>query len=82
MFPSILLNSPAAEKRVVLSLIRKQLIGRRAYSDSVYFSKTKVIRSALPSISSSTVSSVSSSSPRHELTSAELARLAVEISAC
>ena len=81
MFTSFVLNSPAAEKRVVLSLLRKQLIGRRAYSDSVYFSKTKTIRSGPPSLSSSIASSVSSS-PRHELTSAELARLAVEISAC
>jgi hypothetical protein len=81
MFPSILLNSPAAEKRVVLSLLRKQLIGRRAYSDSVYFRKTKTIHSPPTSTSPSIASSVSSS-PRHELTSAELARLAVEISAC
>jgi hypothetical protein len=44
-------NSPLAEKRLAISLVKKQLIGRRAYSDSIHISKSP--KSNAPSSSSS-----------------------------
>ena len=36
MFQIPLLNSPLAEKRIIFFMIKKQMIGRRAYTDSIY----------------------------------------------
>ena len=33
-------HSPLAEKRLAISLAKKHLIGRRAYSDSIYITKS------------------------------------------
>jgi hypothetical protein len=79
--------SPSAEKRVTISMIRKELIGRRAYSDSIYGRKTnRVTENGLHTLSSiSSSSSSSTSSPRyevHEVSSAELEKMAFEVSAC
>lgn len=32
-------RSPLFERRVIISLLKKQLFGRRAYSDSIYINK-------------------------------------------
>jgi hypothetical protein len=41
MNKSFQIFSPLAEKRVILFKIRKQIVGRRAYSDSVHSQKSK-----------------------------------------
>ena len=33
-------HSPLAEKRLAISLAKKHLVGRRAYSDSIYMTKS------------------------------------------
>ena len=83
MISAQFINSPPAEKRLAVSIIRKELIGRRAYSDSIYGRKT--IRgsengSGLSGTSSS--SSSSSSTPRREVSSTELNRMVYEVSVC
>ena len=56
-------NSPLAEKRLTISVMKKHLVGRRAYSDSL----CKYKPSKTPGNSSSTSSSSSvCSSPRLE----------------
>jgi hypothetical protein len=76
--------SPSAEKRVTITLIRKELIGRRAYSDSIYGRKTnRGSDNSLHNLSAiSSSSSSSSSSPRCEVSSTELKKMAFEVSAC
>ena len=55
-------NSPLAEKRLTISIMKKHLVGRRAYSDSLCKYKSS---KASPGNSSSTSSSSSvCSSPR------------------
>jgi len=80
--------SPSAEKRMAISLIRKELIGRRAYSDSIYGRKTNRLlgqgSNTFSGISSSSSSS-STSSPKNEIhgvSAAELEKMAFEVSAC
>ena len=34
-------SSPLAEKRVLISLLKRYLTGRRAYSDSIYITKSR-----------------------------------------
>ena len=53
-----MLRSPLAEKRVLISLLKKQLIGRRAYSDSIYIKKTSATPPSLtpPSLTPSPTS--------------------------
>lgn len=72
------IQSPLAEKRMVLFTIKKQMIGRRAYTASVY-TKTK-IHVEEHSTSSSTCSSprVSPSSP----SVAEIEFKAFNVDAC
>ena len=36
MFATSPIQSPLAEKRIIFSAIAKQMIGRRAYTDSIY----------------------------------------------
>ena len=43
MFQIPLLNSPLAEKRIIFFMIKKQMIGRRAYTDSIYKRAIKLI---------------------------------------
>ena len=83
MISAPFINSPSAERRLAVSLIRKELIGRRAYSDSIYGRKTNRGSENSSVISSS--SSSSTSSPRyeiHEVSSTELEKMAFEVSAC
>jgi hypothetical protein len=48
-----MLNSPLAEKRLLLSLMKKKLVGRRAYSDSIHLKRELAISTSLPSSASS-----------------------------
>lgn len=42
------LKSPLAEKRELLYTVRKQMIGRRAYTDSIYYlSRVKKVKESL-----------------------------------
>jgi hypothetical protein len=83
MISAPFINSPSAERRLAVSLIRKELIGRRAYSDSIYGRKTSRGSENGSVISSS--SSSSTSSPKYEIyevSSAEIEKMAFEVSAC
>jgi|688.fasta_scaffold1307647_2 hypothetical protein len=87
MISAPFISSPSAEKRVIISLIRKELIGRRAYSDSIYGRKTnRGLEHGLHTLSViSSSSSSSTSSPRYEVrevSSSELEKMAFEISTC
>lgn len=44
--------SPLAEKRMSMSFVRRQLIGRRAYSDSIYANKTRAVTTPIAEASS------------------------------
>lgn len=48
-----MLNSPLAEKRLLLSIMKKKLIGRRAYSDSIHLKKVFVSSTNITSSASS-----------------------------
>jgi len=63
-----MLRSPLAEKRILISLLKKQLTGRRAYSDSIYIKKTVTPPNSLTSSSTST----ECSSPSPERSAQEL----------
>ena len=68
--------SPLAEKRVTLFTIKKQMIGRRAYTDSIYKKTTHVLGTKSELCISSSSSSTSSSpkvSPMSSPSTAELA---------
>jgi len=83
MISAPFINSPSAERRLAVSLIRKELIGRRAYSDSIYGRKTNRGLEHGSGISSS--SSSSTTSPKyevHEVSSTELEKMAFGVSAC
>jgi hypothetical protein len=46
-------HSPLAEKRLAISLAKKHLVGRRAYSDSIYITKSPKYPLSLSSSESS-----------------------------
>ena len=48
MFQIPLTKSPLAEKRIIFFMLKKQMIGRRAYTDSIY-SPTSVVGVLPPS---------------------------------
>jgi hypothetical protein len=80
MFLSSPILSPLAEKRIILFTVKKQMIGRRAYSDSI-FKKTKHTIVGLYEEQNSSPSSASSS-PRHTPTAAEIEHKAATVHAC
>lgn len=80
MFLSSPILSPLAEKRIILFTVKKQMIGRRAYSDSI-FKKTKHTIVGLYEEQNSSPSSASSS-PRYTPTAAEVEQKAYTINAC
>ena len=74
MFLSSPLLSPLAEKRIILFTVKKQMIGRRAYSDSIY-NKTK------PTVIGR-YEEQQSSSPRYMPTQAEIHYKTLTVGAC
>jgi hypothetical protein len=49
-------GSPLAEKRMLISLLKGYLTGRRSYSDSIYIRKSRYNENALNSTSTSSTS--------------------------
>ena len=78
MFKIAPIESPLAEKRVIFSTVKKQMIGRRAYTDSFCRKTTQVYKSA----SSSSSSTSSSPKPPTSPTAGELLEMAFSVSAC
>ena len=78
MFKIAPIESPLAERRIIFSMVKRQMIGRRAYTDSFCRKTTQVYRSASSSSSSSTSSPKPSPSP----TAGELLEMAFSVSAC
>ena len=58
-------NSPLAEKRLAISLAKKHLIGRRAYSDSIHITKSPKHNNPPSPTSSESPSPVAFSSTEH-----------------
>ena len=77
MFLSSPLLSPLAEKRIILFTVKKQMIGRRAYSDSIY-KKTKLTTIGRYEEQHSSPLS----SPRYTPSQAELEYKALTVGAC
>lgn len=71
------LLSPLVEKRVLFFSARKSLIGRRAYSDSIY-TKQKQSATIVRPMTAAAVEEVTTPSP----TSKELLEIAFTVSAC
>lgn len=71
------LFSPLVEKRVLFFSARKSLIGRRAYSDSIY-TKQKQSATIVRPMTAAAVEEVVTPSP----TSKELLEIAFTVSAC
>ena len=69
--------SPLVEKRVLFFSARKSLIGRRAYSDSIY-TKQKQGATVLRPMTAAQLEEVATPSP----TSKELLEIAFTVSAC
>jgi hypothetical protein len=78
MFKIAPIESPLAERRIIFSMVKRQMIGRRAYTDSFCRKTTQVYRSA----SSSSFSSTSSPKPSPSPTAGELLEMAFSVSAC
>jgi hypothetical protein len=73
--------SPLAEKRILYNTMRRSIMGRRSYSDSVTMSRTRTQISSIQTPPASSEFSSSCSTPRQ--TSAEdLLLLAFTVSAC
>ncbi len=78
MFKIAPIESPLAERRIIFSMVKRQMIGRRAYTDSFCRKTTQVYRSA----SSSSFLSTSSPKPSPSPTAGELLEMAFSVSAC
>jgi|LakMenE18May11ns_1017448.scaffolds.fasta_scaffold5857369_1 hypothetical protein len=73
--------SPLAEKRILYDTMRRSIIGRRSYSDSIFSGRRQAQVPSIRTPPKSSESSSSSSTPKH--TSAEeLLVKAFTISAC
>jgi len=62
-------RSPLFEKRITISLIKKHLFGRRAYSDSMYINKKT---NSSNSIHSHSPTSTQCSTPHSEVSMADI----------
>jgi hypothetical protein len=81
MFKIAPIESPLAERRIIFSMVKKQMIGRRAYTDSFCRKTTQVYKNASSSSSSSSSAS-SSPKPPTTPTAGELLEMAFSVSAC
>ena len=81
MFNITPIQSPLAEKRITFFTIKKKMIGRRAYTDSIYLKSSHTAKHDEHSITSSPSLSSSSSScstPRQS----EIEYKALNVTAC
>jgi hypothetical protein len=81
MFLSSPILSPLAEKRIILFTVKKQMIGRRAYSDSI-FKKTRHTIVGQNEEQNSSHSSASSSPRNITPTQAEIDHKSAYVDAC
>jgi hypothetical protein len=72
------IQSPLAEKRITFFTIKKKMIGRRAYTDSIYLKSSHTAKHDEQSISSPSLSSSSCSTPRQS----EIEYKALNITGC